>query len=81
MKDPSKVYQRLFKTSNSNKDITDLILEDASNFKKNLSYHDKDKLDEYFDSVREIETQIEKLNEYYRKRKRADVLELSLIHI
>lgn len=75
MKDPSKVYQRLFKTSNSNKDITDLILEDASNFKKNLSYHDKGKLDEYFDSVREIEMQIEKLNEYYRKRKRADVLE------
>ena len=55
MKDPSQVYQRLFKTRNSDKDITDLILEDAANFKKNLTHQDKDKLDEYFESVREIE--------------------------
>ncbi|MEJ6724587.1 MAG: DUF1552 domain-containing protein [Akkermansiaceae bacterium] len=75
MKDPLQVYQRLFKTSNSDKDITDLILADAANFKKNLTHDDKDKLDEYFDSVREIEQQIEKLNKYYRVHKRADVTE------
>jgi hypothetical protein len=75
MKDPSKVYQRLFKTSNSDKDITDLILEDAANFKKNLTHQDKDKLDEYFDSVREIERQIDKLNKYYTTHKKADLTE------
>jgi hypothetical protein len=75
MKDPLQVYQRLFKTSNSDKDITDLILADAANFKRNLTHDDKDKLDEYFDSVREIEQQIEKLNKYYRVHKRADVTE------
>ena len=75
MKDPSQVYQRLFKTSNSDKDITDLILEDAANFKKNLTHQDKDKLDEYFDSVREIEKQIDKLNKYYTTHKKADVTE------
>ncbi len=75
MKDPSQVYQRLFKTSNSDKDITDLILEDAANFKKNLTHQDKEKLDEYFDSMREIEKQIDKLNNYYSTHKKADVTE------
>jgi hypothetical protein len=73
MKDPSQVYQRLFKTKNSDKEITDLILEDAANFKKNLTHQDKDKLDEYFESVREIEKQIDKLNRYYSNNKRAEM--------
>jgi len=75
MKDPRQVYQRLFKTGNSDKDITDLILQDAANFKKNLNHQDKDKLDEYFDSVREIEKQIEKLNKYYSTHEKADLKE------
>jgi hypothetical protein len=75
MKDPRQVYQRLFKTGDSNKDITDLILADANNFKKNLNQHDKDKLDEYFTSVREIEKQIEKLDQYYRTHTRTDLPE------
>jgi hypothetical protein len=75
LKDPRQVYQRLFKTGKSNKDITDLILKDAANFEKNLSRHDKDKLDEYFTSVREIEKQIEKLSSYYATHERADMKE------
>ena len=75
MKDPRQVYKRLFKTGKSDKDITDLILQDASNFQKNLSSHDKDKLDEYFTSVREIEKQIEKLSKYYATRERVDMKE------
>ena len=75
MKDPRQVYQRLFKTGKSDKDITDLILQDAANFEKNLSRHDKDKLDEYFTSVREIEKQIEKLSRYYATHERADMKE------
>ncbi|MEC9094347.1 MAG: DUF1552 domain-containing protein, partial [Planctomycetota bacterium] len=53
MKDPRQVYQRLFKTGSSDKDITDLVLQDATNFKKNLNHQDSHKLEEYFDSVRE----------------------------
>jgi hypothetical protein len=75
MKDPRQVYKRLFKTGKSDKDITDLILQDASNFQKNLSSHDKGKLDEYFTSVREVEKQIEKLSMYYATYERADMKE------
>ena len=55
IKDPRDVYEILFKTGKSDKDITDLILQDASNFQKTLNHHDRDKLDEYFTSVREVE--------------------------
>ena len=75
IKDPLQVYQTLFKTGKSDKDITDLILQDASNFKKNLNNNDQDKLDEYVTSVREIERQIEKLNNYYKTHQKADIKE------
>ncbi len=75
MKDPRQVYQRLFKTGRSDKDITDLILEDAANFKQNLNHQDTDKLDEYFESMREIEKQIAKLDKYYATHKKPDMQE------
>ena len=62
MKDPRQVYRRLFQTRSSDKDITDLVLEDARQFKLSLNQHDRNKLDEYFESVREIEKQIDRLN-------------------
>lgn len=65
MKDPRQVYRRLFQTRSSDKDITDLVLEDAKQFKQSLNQHDRHKLDEYFESVREIEKQIDRLNHYY----------------
>ena len=65
MKDPRQVYRRLFQTRSSDKDITDLVLEDARQFKLILNQHDRNKLDEYFESVREIEKQIDRLNHYY----------------
>ncbi|MEC7680526.1 MAG: DUF1552 domain-containing protein [Planctomycetota bacterium] len=65
MKDPRQVYRRLFQTRSPDKDITDLVLEDARQFKQSLNQHDRNKLDEYFESVREIEKQIDRLNHYY----------------
>ncbi len=65
MKDPRQVYRRLFQTRSSDKDITDLVLEDAKHFKQSLNQHDRNKFDEYFESVREIEKQIDRLNHYY----------------
>jgi hypothetical protein len=70
MKDPRRVYQRLFTTRNSDQDITDLVLEDAANFRLDLGQRDRHKLDEYFESVREIERQIERLNGYYSKHEK-----------
>ena len=75
MKDPRQVYKTLFHTEKSDKDITDLILEDAANFDRKLSSHDKNKMDEYFTSVREIEKQIDKLRKYYAINERADMKE------
>ncbi|MEM7558719.1 MAG: DUF1552 domain-containing protein [Planctomycetota bacterium] len=73
MKDPRKVYDRLFKTRDSEQDITDLVLQDAANFRKSLNYRDRHKLDEYFESVREIERQIDRLNKYYQSHQKADI--------
>ena len=75
MKDPRQVYQRLFKTRNSDRDITDLVLQDAANFRLNLNHQDKHKLDEYLESVREIEKQIERLNRYYSTHEKANLEE------
>lgn len=75
MKDPRQVYRRLFKTGNSDKEITDLVLQDAANFKKDLGQQDRHKLEEYFESVREIEKQIEKLNRYYAVHEKTDLKE------
>lgn len=75
MKDPRQVYKRLFKTRSEEKDITDLVLEDAADFRRHLNHQDRRKLDEYFESVREIERQIEKLNRYYQTHAKSDFKE------
>ena len=54
MKDPRQVYRRLFQTRSSDKDITDLVLEDAGQFKLSLNQHDRNKLEEYFESVERL---------------------------
>ena len=63
IRDPRKAYRRLFSTQelDSYRNITDLVLEDARSMKRHLGYADKQKFAEYFDSVRTIEEQMEKL--------------------
>ena len=75
MRDPRKVYQRLFGTQGSkvNRNITDLVLADARSMQRHLGYSDKQKFTEYFDSIRTIEKQIQR-QEKLR-------LELSLIKL
>lgn len=63
IRDPRKMYRRLFST-NENKlyrDITDLVLDDARSFEKDLGYSDRQKFAEYFDSIRTIEKQMDRL--------------------
>ena len=63
MRDPRKVYRRLFGTQDIriNRNITDLVLADARSMQLHLGYSDKQKFREYFDSIRTIEQQMEKL--------------------
>ncbi len=63
IRDPRKMYHRLFSTREieSYRDITDLVLEDANSLKRELGYRDGQKFAEYFDSIRAIETQMDRL--------------------
>ena len=63
IRNPRKMYQRLFSTHDINryKDVTSLVLDDARDLKKNLGHSDKQKLEEYFDSIRAIELQLSRL--------------------
>ena len=65
MRDPRKTYRRLFATQeiNASRNITDLVLEDARSMQRNLGYADREKFSEYFDSIRAIETQVERLED------------------
>lgn len=63
IRDPRKMYHRLFSTREIDgfRDITDLVLEDAKSLNQNLGYTDRQKFAEYFDSIRTIEKQMDRL--------------------
>ncbi len=64
-RNPRKVYRRLFGTQGIKdyRDITDIVLEDARSFSRELGVEDRQKFAEYFDSVRSIEKQIDKIEQ------------------
>lgn len=64
VRDPRKAYHRLFGTQEIQqvRNITDLVLEDARSLKRELGYNDQQKFTEYVDSIRTIETQMDKLD-------------------
>jgi Protein of unknown function (DUF1552) len=59
---PALAFDRLFKdeVQRGDKSVLDAILGDARDFRRNLSNNDQRKLDEYLDSVRDVEQRIEK---------------------
>jgi hypothetical protein len=63
MRDPRLAYRRLFKSDerSANRNITDLVLEDAHSLRRDLGFEDQQKFAEYFDSIRTIETQLSRL--------------------
>ncbi|TWU19816.1 DUF1552 domain-containing protein [Allorhodopirellula heiligendammensis] len=63
IRDPRKMYRRLFSTKEiaQYRDITDLVLEDAASLRRDLGYADRQKFAEYFESIRTIETQMDRL--------------------
>ncbi|MCH2601337.1 MAG: DUF1552 domain-containing protein [Pedosphaera sp.] len=65
MRDPRKAYRRLFGTHELQafRNITDLVLEDARSLKRSLGYADQQKFNEYFESIRTIEVQVDRLEQ------------------
>jgi hypothetical protein len=63
VRDPKLAYDRLFGTSETKelRNVTDLVLADAHSLQKELGFSDRQKFSEYFDSVRAIELQIDRL--------------------
>jgi hypothetical protein len=58
---PSLAFDRLFKdeVQRGDKSVLDAVLADAQDFRKGISATDQRKLDEYLDSVREVELRID----------------------
>ncbi|WP_040351880.1 DUF1552 domain-containing protein [Blastopirellula marina] len=58
---PALAFDRLFKEGShrSDESVLDAVLSDASDLRRNISTADRRKLDEYLDSVREVERRIE----------------------
>jgi len=58
---PALAFDRLFKdeVQKGDKSVLDAVLSDATDLRRNISTNDKRKLDEYLDSVRDVETRIE----------------------
>ncbi|MEZ6127822.1 MAG: DUF1552 domain-containing protein [Planctomycetaceae bacterium] len=65
IRDPRKMYHRLFSTQEIDRyrDVTDLVLEDARSLQQHLGAADQQKFAEYFESIRTIETQMARLEE------------------
>lgn len=63
IRDPRKMYRRLFSTQESQqyKDVTSLVLEDARSLTKDLGRTDRDKFKEYFEAIRSMEMQMTRL--------------------
>ncbi len=63
IRDPRKAYRRLFGTREIQeiRNVTDLVMDDARSLEKELGYHDRQKFSEYFDSIRTIEQQIDRM--------------------
>ncbi len=63
IRDPRKMYRRLFSTEEVQQfqDITSLVLDDARAMQKHLGRSDRDKFGEYFEAIRAMELQMSRL--------------------
>jgi hypothetical protein len=61
---PALAFDRLFKdgAAKGDKSVLDAVLADAKDFSGTLSAHDQRKLDEYLDSVRDVEKRLDRAN-------------------
>ncbi len=64
MRNPRKVYDRLFGTRSNTRfrNITELALGNARSLQKRLAADDRRKFDEYFEAIRTIETRMDRID-------------------
>ena len=75
MREPTAAYRRLFRTAESEaaSRITDLVLDDARDLRRELGADDRRKFAEYFDSIRAIERQMDRLTRLRRDLSKVDL--------
>lgn len=64
IRDPQKLYDRLFLRDSYRKhvaDVTDLVLADARSLSKKLAHEDRQTMDHFMEMIRDIEIRIEKM--------------------
>ncbi len=83
IRDPRKMYRRLFSANENEafRDITSLVLEDARSLNRELGYSDRQKFAEYFDSMRAIENQINRLEALRSSLAKVDFQEPTESHL
>lgn len=83
IRDPRKMYRRLFSTQEIDRyrSVTDLVLDDAKSLQRDLGYSDGQKFEEYFDSVRAIETQMDRLEKMKAELAKVDFDEPTEAHL
>ncbi len=75
LRDPQAVFNRLFavKEHQEHGSVLDLVLDDAKSLDRDLGVVDREKLDEYMESIRTVETQIERVT-----RRQAEINKLKI---
>lgn len=75
MRDPQKVFNRLFRVDEhmASGSILDLVMDDARSLRPRLGKVDRDKLDEYTQSVRTVEQQIQRV-----RKRQVEINQLNL---
>lgn len=75
IRDPKAVFNRLFRVSEhaGNASILDVVLDDAKSLNHKIARTDRDKLDEYLESVRTVELQIERI-----RKRQSDIDKLGI---
>ena len=83
IRDPRKAYRRLFSTKDIEnfRNITDLVLADAHSLTRELGYTDRQKFSEYFDSIRSIEEQMDKLEKMKAELDNVPLAEPTAAHL
>lgn len=82
IRDPRKMYRRLFGAQESAiGNVTDLVLADARDMAKQLGSSDRKKFDEYFESLRAIERQMDRLEGLKSELATADLEEPPSAHL
>jgi hypothetical protein len=76
LRDPQRVFDRLFSVREhaAHRSVLDVVLNDAKSLDRELGRGDQEKLDEYLESVRTVERQIERVT---KRQAEFDKLELA----